>query len=255
MDRPTDRPSTRPTGDAPPAAAPAEPRQRWRLTYSREPIVVELVGRAALDAWQTALTQSGLAVVGLEPGGVGRARIAFGAPLPATVRGEAELAEVWLLERIPLWRLREALTPVMPHAHAWIRAEDVWLGAPPLAGQVAAADWRIVLAGPGPDPDVLAAACRDLMAAPSIARTRLKGGTEKTYDLRPLLDDIAVEARPVPPQIVLHARTRFRPDLGAGRPEEVVAAVADAARSPLEIVEIVRERLILLDDLLERARS
>jgi hypothetical protein len=124
--------------------------------------------------------------------------------------------------------------------------EDVWLAGPPLAGQVAAADYRIVLAGT-PDPEVLAAACRAVLAAEHIERERAKGGGTVPYDLRPLLIDVGL-AEPVGPPVVA-ARTRFHPELGTGRPEEVVAALADAAGSPLEVAAIVRERLILVDEL------
>ncbi|HEX2754437.1 MAG TPA: DUF2344 domain-containing protein, partial [Candidatus Limnocylindrales bacterium] len=140
-----------PTGAQPggPPPAPAEPRQRWRLTFARDAVAADQVGRAVLDAWQESLAASGLRLAGLEAGGAGRARIAFAAPLPAAARGEAELADLWLLERRPLWSVREALADRLPAAHRWIGAEDVWLGAPALAGQVVAADWRVELAGPG----------------------------------------------------------------------------------------------------------
>jgi hypothetical protein len=51
------------------------------------------------------------------------------------------------------------------------------------------------------------------------------------------------------PPVVLRARTRFHPELGSGRPEEVVAALAEAAGAALEITSIERERLVLADDL------
>ena len=100
------------SGDASdPADRPApsrEPRQRWRIAFARGPVDADQVGRIALDAWQETLLRSGLPVAGLD-GPDGRARIAFGAPLPAAARGERELLELWLVERIPVWRLRESL--------------------------------------------------------------------------------------------------------------------------------------------------
>ena len=51
------------------------------------------------------------------------------------------------------------------------------------------------------------------------------------------------------PPVVLRARTRFDPVLGTGRPEEVVAALGDAVGAPLVVASIVRERLILADEL------
>jgi hypothetical protein len=253
---------TGPTDPSPTSAAPAdetrppaEPRQRWRLTFARDPVPADQVGRVAIEAWQEALAASGLPIAGLEAGGAGRARIAIGAPLPAAARGAAELADIWLLERRPLWAVREGLAARMPAAHRWVAAEDVWLGAPALAGRVAAADWRVELAGAGLDVARLAAAAAGMIAARTLPRVRLKGGVEKRYDLRPLLDGLAVDpeagsgASAAGSPVSIRTRTRFDPELGTGRPEEVVAALADAAGTSLEIAAITRERLILADDL------
>ena len=47
---------------------------------------------------------------------------------------------------------------------------------------------------------------------------------------------------------LVRMRTRFHPELGTGRPEEVLAALAEAAGHPLIAEAIIRERLILADD-------
>jgi hypothetical protein len=51
------------------------------------------------------------------------------------------------------------------------------------------------------------------------------------------------------PPIRIRARTRFDPVRGTGRPEEVVAALGDRLGRPLSVASIVRERLILADEL------
>jgi len=233
---------------AAPTAVPAGVRQRWRITYRREPVVADRVGRPAIESWAACLAESGLPVAGLDAGG-GRARFAVGAPLPAGAGGEAELLEIWLTERLPAWWVRERLEPVLPEDHGWVAAEDVWLGAPSLPGQVAAADWRIELASPRPSsPELgrLVTAARSLLASASIPRVRMKGTTEKRYDLRPLVADLRVEPGPRPAVV---ARTRFDAELGAGRPDEVIAALSDAAGTPVEIGTMTRIRLILADDI------
>ena len=256
MNAPTDPPAGAPgdssAGAERPAAAherpaTAEPRQRWRLTFRRGPVAAELVGRVAIGAWQTALIESGLALAQLDA--AGRPRVAFGAPLSAAAEGEAELAEIFLAERVPAWRLREALADRLPASHTLIGAEDVWLGAPPLPGRVVAADWRVEIEPASADHEALAAAAARLLAATSLPRTRSKSGADKPYDMRPLLDDIVVSApRPDAP-CVIRIRTRFRPELGSGRPEEVVAALADASGTHPDVRRTIRERLILIEDL------
>ena len=240
----------RPPAAALPPAAAAEPRQRWRLTFSRQPVPADAVGRLAIEAWQEALAGSGLPVAGLELGGPGRARIAFAAPLPAAARGEAELVDIWLLERRAAWQVREALAARLPAAHRWIAAENVWLGAPALAGRVAAADWRVALTFEAAVPagrDRLVDAARSLLAARTLPRIRAKGAAEKHYDLRVLLADIVIVEGTEPGALGARIRTRFDPELGSGRPEEVVAALADAAGCPIVAGSITRERLVLAD--------
>ena len=67
-----------------------------------------------------------------------------------------------------------------------------------------------------------------------------------TYDLRPLLIDVRAEAEA--PLIVGPGRG-IHPELGTGRPEEVVAALGDSSDATLVVASIVRERLLLVDDL------
>ena len=158
---------------------------------------------------------------------------------------ERELLDLSLTELCPAWLVRERLADHLPTGWRLVDLHDVWLGAPALAGQVAAADYRIDLGNA--DPATITAAADALLAATELPRERAKGGSTVRYDLRPLLVGVRV-AEPGPP-LLLHARTRFHPVLGTGRPEEVVAALAEAARTPLEVGSVVRERLILADEL------
>ncbi|HET9084120.1 MAG TPA: TIGR03936 family radical SAM-associated protein [Candidatus Limnocylindrales bacterium] len=223
--------------------AAAEPRQRWRLVVARALTASHVTQREVAAAWTDALEAAGLPLV---DGGTGRgrSRLSFGAPLPVGMAAERELIDIVLTEQWPAWRVREVLVPRLPDGWRLIDAFDVWLGGPPLAGRVVAADYRIELAG-DPDAGALTTAARDLMNARSIPRDRIKAGSTVTYDLRPLVTSIAV--RSGPPVVVL-ARTRFDPELGTGRPEEVVAALEDRLGWVLDTAMIVRERLLLAED-------
>jgi uncharacterized protein DUF2344 len=246
-------PTTTPSPPAPATPSPApEPRQRWRLVFHRGPVPADQVGRAAIEGWQTALEASGLPLAQLDP--AGRPRVAFGAPLQAAAEGESELAEIFLAERVPAWRVREGLAGLLPTGYTLLSAEDFWLGAPPLPGRVVAAEWRVELEASDVDSARLAAAAERLLAAPSLLRTRSKGGVDKAYDLRPLLGDIRVVDPDGPDDpITVRIRSRFQPELGSGRPEEVVAALGDAIGRELGARRVVRERLILAGD--ERSRA
>jgi hypothetical protein len=222
----------------------APPRQRWRLVLARSPDAPRIGGRELSDAWDAAIDATGLPLH--RPAGRIRARVAFGAPLQVGIAAERELADLFLVERVPAWRMREALAGVLPDGWSLVDLFDVWVGGPPLAGRVAAADYRIEL-GDEPDRGILAAAARALLEAGSLPRTRQKGSAAVPYDLRALLVDLAIV--PAGAGTSLRVRTRIHPELGSGRPDEVVAALGDWLRYPLETRAIVRERVLLADEI------
>jgi radical SAM-linked protein len=231
-----------PTADAPGDEAPPPARQRWRLVLARSAGAPGPAGRELIEAWEAVLEASALPL--FRPAGRVRPRIAFGAPIPAWLEVEREFADIFLTEFVPIWQVREGLTAHLPDGWRLVDLHDVWLGGPALAGQVAAADYRIVLTGG--DGAAIATAAAGLLAATELPRERLKGGSAVRYDLRPLLADISVVDDG--PPVVLLARTRFDPVLGTGRPEEVVAALGDAAGTSLVVTSLVRERLILAEE-------
>ena len=81
------------------------------------PDAPELAGRELIDVWETALEASALPLY--RPVGRVRGRIAFGAPIPATLEVERELADILLTEFVPTWRVREGLAGHLPD---WLAA-------------------------------------------------------------------------------------------------------------------------------------
>jgi hypothetical protein len=188
-----------------------------------------LAGRDLGDAWEIAIEATGLPLH--RPAGRARARVSFGAPLQLGIAAERELADVLMASRVPIWQMREALDGRLPTGWTLVDLFDVWVGGPALAGRVVAADYRIELGG-WVDPAAIDGAARAVLDARELLRVRPKGETTVTYDLRPLLHRIDVEGGLN--DVCLRIRTRIHPELGAGQ--------------PLEVREVVRERLILADD-------
>ena len=226
-------------------AARSEPRQRWRLTVRCAADAPPLAQRDLLAAWDAAVGESGLPAVVGDPAKP-KPRVVFGAPLTVGMPSEGELIEIVLTERLPAWQVREALAGRLPDGWSLVDLADVWLGGPALAGRVAAADYRVTI-GDASVSEAVEGAAQALLAARTIPRERAKGDGTVRYDLRPLLADVRV-MDPGPP-VTIRVRTRFHPEVGTGRPEEVVLALADELGSPLTIEAIVRERLILADEL------
>ena len=194
------------------------------------------------EAWEAAVVASRLPVAftdAIRP----RARVSFGAPLPLGIAAEAELIDLVLVERLPAWRVREALISWLPDGWSLVDLYDVWLAGPPLAGRVVAADYRIVLEADARGENVEEAATV-LLGSATLPRDRPRGAEAVRYDLRPLIADLRVD--PGPP-VMIRTRTRFHPELGTGRPDEVLAALGDVVGLPLRAEAIVRERLILAD--------
>lgn len=221
----------------------ALPRQRWRLILARSADAPELPGRELADAWEQAIGASGLPLH--RAAGQARARVAWGAPLPIRMAAEAELAEIVLSDVVPVWHVRDALASSLPAGWTLVDLYDVWLGSPALAGRITGAVYRVVLEGDA-DAAMVAAAASSLLEARQLTRTRLKGGAPVTFDLRPMLAGLWID-RPGPP-IVLRVQTRIHPERGSGRPEEVVAALADRLDRPVTPASIVRERLIVAEE-------
>ena len=202
----------------------------------------QLAGRELADAWETTLEASGLPVH--LPAGRARGRVAFAAPLPLGVVAERELADIALSERVPIWQVRERLEAHLPTGWTLVDLFDVWPGAPALAGRVVAADYRVELTNVH-DAGQLGAVIRSLLDANEVPRTRQKGDGVVAYDLRRLLVDIALEGKR---GFAIRMRTRIHPELGTGRPEEVMAELGDRMGAPLEVQGVVRERLVLSDE-------
>jgi radical SAM-linked protein len=234
----------------PVATSMAEPRQRWRLVVARPAGAPTETQRETADRWEAAFAAAALPLARTGDAR-SRARVSFGAPLPAGMAADGELIDIVLTERWPAWQLRERLVPVLPEGWRLSRLEDVWLSGPPLAGRVAGADYRIELEAAetesvAVDAARVQAACDMFLAARSVPRERRKGEGSVRYDLRPLVVDVGV-AEAGPP-IVIRARTRLDPERGSGRPEEVVAALGELIGAPLVAARAVRERLLLVDE-------
>jgi radical SAM-linked protein len=151
-----------------------------------------------------------------------RPRLVFAAPLPLGMLAEHELADLVLAERLTMPNLRERLARCLPPGYAVTDLFDVWVGAPALAPQLVAADYRVTLLGV--EASALAAAVERLLAAESLPRTRAKENRTIRYDLRPLIHELRAGGGPA---ATLWMRLRHSQAGGTGRADEVVSVLAD----------------------------
>ena len=229
---------TEPRPDAPPQGSPAEPRQRWRITFARPADPAQTTHRDFAAAWLDGLATAGLPLTG---GGRGRQPLSFGAALPVGMAADRELADVLLTDRRRIDEVRAAVESAAPPGVTILDLHDVWLGEPPIAAAVGGADYLVTL-DPGVEVEDVAAGAQRLLGAPAITWRRPRGGGTQTVDLRPLILGIDVVGG-TPTRVRM--RCRIHPERGSGRPDEIVAALSEALGRPLAIAEVVRERVLL----------
>ncbi len=201
--------------------ADANPGQRLRIRFATgEPL--RYVSHLDLTrTWERAFRRARLPLAysqGFNP----RPRFQIAAALPVGVTGQDEYLDVWLTEPLApeeaLARLQHALPPgleVMEVGEADLRA-------PALQSQMRAAEYRLVVRSQEPL-EAVRSRIRALLELPAIPRQRHHKGRLQTYDLRPLIQEVSVEAGPAGEQ-VLFLRLQASPQ-GAGRPDEVLDAL------------------------------
>jgi radical SAM-linked protein len=211
----------------------SEARQRWRIVFARDERARYLSHLDAVTQWERAFRRGGIPVA--TTGGFNaRPKLVFAAPLELGMLAEHELADLYLAERLPAPDLRARLTAGMPAGYRVVDVHDVWVGAPALAPQLVAADYRMTLFGA--ERGELASAAAGLLASARLRRERRREAKTIAYDLRPLIIDLQVrDADPgaVAPDgvsaavAVLWMRLRHSQERGSGRADEVVSALAD----------------------------
>jgi radical SAM-linked protein len=165
-----------------------------------------------------------------------RPRLQFAAALPLGFTSEAELADVWLTERVAP---EMAQAQIMSRMAPGILVHDVWevpLEAP--AMQAVTVETCFVASLPGDvDPVVLRERVQAVLAAETLPRER-RG---KEYDLRPLIYDLALhEIAGAGRQLTL--RLSLEPG-ATGRPDEVLDALG---LNPLDL-HVHRTAIVLGD--------
>lgn len=232
----------------------SEVRQRWRIVFARGDEARFLSHLDAVRSWERAFRRGEIPVATSE-GFSPRSKLVFAAPLQLGMLAEHELADLYLAERLTAPGLRARLVESMPRGYTVVELHDVWSGAPALAPRLVAADYRMTLLNV--EPARLQSAVERLMAARELPRERRKESRVVRYDLRPLLLDLLAgppDAEALPPSGAaagaagaaadaagmnavaatgaagaaagLWMRLRHSQNLGSGRPDEVVAALA-----------------------------
>jgi len=209
-----------------------EQQELWRvrLTFAKGEALKYISHLDLARAWERLFRRAGLPVAysqGFNP----RPRFQIASGLPVGVTGRAELLDVWLAERLAPEEVLARLRPASPPGLELLAAEEVDLRAPALQARMQAAEYVAVLDTAEPA-DAIRTRVEALLAAPSLPRQRHHKGKQQSYDLRPLVQSLAVRPASAGGGILLEMRLQASPE-GAGRPDQVldVLGLTLAARS------------------------
>ena len=211
--------------------------QRIRVQFGKGDPLKYISHLDLARTWERVFRRAGLPVAhsqGFNP----RPRFQIAAALPVGVTGEGELLDLWLSDPLSPEQVAERLCAAAPPGLGIGHAEEVELSAPSLQSQMQAADYRAVVHSKE-SVEGLRVRIQEFLALPSLLRPRQHKGKWQTYDLRPLVQTLEVEAGEGQER-VLSMRLQANAQ-GAGRPDEVLDALglAPATRS------IVRTNLCL----------
>ncbi len=210
---------------------------RYRITFATRRTLAYVSVLELGKVWERGLRRAGMPLKysqGYNP----RPKLHFAAPLPVGCGSEADLLDVWLEAPVDPETMRAALAEAVPPDLAVVDVRAVPENEAALSEQLVATEYRVWLRDVGPE--IVQSAVTDFLHSDTLAlvkRGRKYRG--KTYDLRPLVEELRLEDAPAP-WTGLWMRVHARPG-ATGRPDEVLKAL-DLTDTPRRCT---RTRLIL----------
>jgi radical SAM-linked protein len=225
----------------------AAPRQRWQILFSRTEPALRMRQADLVSELERAFRDANLPLSythALKP----KPRIKLAANLPIGLELRGEVVEAYFDDLVPVDQIRAA-GEHFPEGITLRDAKEVWHGFPSAASQLRGAEYEVEIGGDDQlTSDALRGAVVRLLATEELSGMRRRGESERRSDagdrdLRPLIED--VEILDVDEKAHwARLRTLLRLDAsGAGRPEDVVAALD----LPLRVRKAVRTRLVFVD--------
>lgn len=206
---------------------------RIRITFAKQG-ALRYTGQLDLHKlWERAARRAELPLAysqGFHP----QPKINIAAALPLGFSSRCEVMDMKLEQEIPLDGLREKLQGTLPTGIQVLNLESADERAPALQTQVVAAEYEVTLTG-SIDGAELRRKVDSVLESESIIRER-RG---KTYDLRPLIEELSPLPMGEGPGVRVLMRLAAR-EGATGRPEEVL----DVLGIPFEDTRIERTRLI-----------
>ena len=188
--------------------------QRLRLTFRKEG-PTRFIGHLDLARTMERALNRAKIPVAYSQGFNRRPKIQFATALPLGYTSEAELADIWLTERLdPAGVLTQLMSRMAPGI-AIYHIQEIPLFIPALQAITQESIYRVQLRGEI-ERSVLVAAITNLLASQTFIRER----KDKSYDLRPMILGLQLASD----EMVLTMRLSLLPGQ-TGRPDEVLDAL------------------------------
>ncbi|MFP4344186.1 MAG: TIGR03936 family radical SAM-associated protein [Anaerolineales bacterium] len=214
---------------------------RHRITFATERTLAYVSVLDLGRIWERTLRRAGVPLQysqGFHP----RPKMQIALPLPTGCGGEAEWLDIWLEVPWSPERVREALVGKTPRDLTLRAVAAVDEDAPALEQEIDATEYEVLLRDV--DRAALESAVAEMLAAETLLRPKRGRRHNKSYDLRPLVTELAVvDPDAASWEVALQMRLTARPG-ATGRPDEVLKAL-DLEEAPRRCTRL---RLILPED-------
>lgn len=207
--------------------------QRIRLTYAKTEALRYTGNLDMQKVWERTLRRARLALAysqGFHP----QPRIQQACPLPLGYLSRQEILDFWLESDCPLDEIQHAIQAAIPPGVSLLNLESIDPFAPAMQKMARSSLYLVILLDAFPREE-LASRIDTVMNSITLPRER----RSKTYDLRPLIEDITLancpdDARP-------HLLFRLSAREGAtGRPDELLLAMGlDPFASRIERITVL----------------
>ncbi len=206
---------------------------RYRINYQKNREIQYTGHLDLIRVWERSFRRALLPLAysqGFHP----QPRLNLAAPLPLGMTAQAELTDIWLTQTIPTADIQTTLQKALPQGIIINQMVPIPLSDSALQ-TITVSAWYDIILNPQMDLNQLEKDIHTLLNSSSVMRTR----RNKTYDLRPLIEELALSENGIPAAI----KTRLSAREGhTGRADELIAALnLDLADVHIRRTEIVLE--------------
>lgn len=194
---------------------------RLRIRFKRGREVKYISHLDIIRVWGRAFRRAGIELAyseGFNP----HPRISLAAPLATGVTGDAELMDVYVNDTVSPHNFTEAVNRQMPPGMEILNTYQVDCGLPSLQAQLTAAEYLVDIST-DKGVDCVRQALTAMLAKEQFPWQHERDTGIKSYDLRPLIEDLWLES--CSENIAVVGMRLVCDNRGSGRPEQVIKAL------------------------------